>query len=67
MWSVFNQAVRTNSDLEGWHGKLNQRAKKGNLNFYLLVQLLYEQALTMDFNVRLVSENNTKAVSTQQT
>ena len=38
-WSVFCQAVRTNNDVEGWHGKLNRHANKGNINFYLLAQL----------------------------
>jgi len=37
--------------------KLNRHAKKGNLTFYLLVQLLHEQGLMVDFNVRLVSDN----------
>ena len=53
-------AVRTNNDVEGWHGKLNRHANKGNINFYLLAQLLHEQALMVDFSVRLVSESKLK-------
>jgi hypothetical protein len=30
-WSVFNQSIRTNNDVEGWHHKLNRKAHKGNL------------------------------------
>ena len=37
-WNVFNEAVRTNSDVEGWHGMLNRYAKKANLSFYNLVR-----------------------------
>lgn len=59
-WSVFNQAVRTNNDCEGWHGMLNRHAKRGNLTFYLLVRLLHEQSQLVDLQVRLVSENKLK-------
>ncbi|KAL5015438.1 hypothetical protein ScPMuIL_009708 [Solemya velum] len=43
-WSVFGQHIRTNNDVEGWHNRLNQKAKKGNLQFYLLLTLLYQEA-----------------------
>jgi hypothetical protein len=59
-WSVFCQAVRTNNDVEGWHGMLNRHAKRGNLNFYLMVRLLHEQAQLVDMQVRLVSEEKLK-------
>ena len=26
-WSVFNQTVRTNNDVEGWHLRINTRAE----------------------------------------
>lgn len=42
--SVFGQAVRTNNDVEWWHGMHNRHAKGGNLSFYLLVRLLHKQA-----------------------
>ena len=28
-WSVYGVAVRTNNDVEGWHTRLNHRARKG--------------------------------------
>jgi hypothetical protein len=34
-WSVFNQSIRTNNDVEGLLHKLNRKARKGNLQFYL--------------------------------
>ncbi|KAH3781734.1 hypothetical protein DPMN_159638, partial [Dreissena polymorpha] len=43
-WCVFGRSIRTNNDCEGWHHRLNRRAKKGNLPFYLLIQLLCEEA-----------------------
>ena len=43
-WSVFNQAIRTNNDVEGWHHKLNRKACKGNIQFYLLITLMYSEA-----------------------
>jgi hypothetical protein len=36
-WSVFNQSIRTNNDVEGSHHKLlNRKARKGNLQFFLI-------------------------------
>jgi hypothetical protein len=43
-WSVFNRSIRTNNDCEGWHHKINKRAKKANVPFYHLLQLLYDEA-----------------------
>jgi hypothetical protein len=59
-WSVFCQVVRTNNDVEGWHGMLNRHAKRGNLSFYLMVRLLHEQAQLVAMQVRLVSEEKLK-------
>ena len=41
-WSVFQQNIRTNNDVEGWHHKLNKRA--GRIQFYLLLDLLVEES-----------------------
>ena len=59
-WSVFGQVVRTNNDVEGWHGMLNRHAKCGCLSFYLMVRLLYEQTQMVDMQVRLISEEKLK-------
>ena len=59
-WSVFSQAVRTNNDVEGWHGMLNRHAKRGNLSFYLRVRLLHEQAQLVNLQVRLVTDQKLK-------
>ncbi|KAH3721220.1 hypothetical protein DPMN_064139 [Dreissena polymorpha] len=47
------------TEREGWHHRLKRRAKKGNLPFYLLVQLLCEEAKLLNTQVRLVREGNT--------
>ncbi|XP_052225023.1 uncharacterized protein LOC127840650 [Dreissena polymorpha] len=54
-WCVFGRSIRTNNDSEGWHHRLIRRAKKGNLPFYLLVQLLCEEAKLLT-NTGAVSE-----------
>ncbi|KAG1675546.1 hypothetical protein GQR58_014656 [Nymphon striatum] len=33
--TVFGRSIRTNNDVEGWHNRINRRAKKSNLPFYL--------------------------------
>lgn len=40
-WSVYQQAIRTNNDIEGWHNALNRRASgQSGLPLYLLIELL---------------------------
>jgi hypothetical protein len=55
-WTAFYQSVRTNNDLEGWHGRLNRKASKAKLPLYLLIQLLGEEAQCMDAQCQLVTE-----------
>ena len=53
-WSVYETAVRTNNDIEGWHNRLNRQGRP-NMAFYLLIDLLKREA---DFSadvVRLLS------------
>ena len=55
-WSVHGRSIRTNNDVEGWHARLNRRAKKGNLPFYLLIQLLFAEAKDITIQCKLVKE-----------
>lgn len=55
-WSVYGRSIRTNNDVEGWHARLNRRAKKGNLSFYLLVELLFKEAKEIPIQCKLVKE-----------
>lgn len=59
-WSVFNQSVRTNNDVEGWHRRLNHRANRGQLPLYLLIGLLHDESRLASLYVRLVSEGKLK-------
>jgi len=54
-WSVFQKHVRTNNDVEGWHTRINTRGKKGQLPFYLLCHLLYEEARFVQITAEFVS------------
>ncbi|KAG0719438.1 hypothetical protein GWK47_050452 [Chionoecetes opilio] len=53
-WSVFQQKIRTNNDVEGWHCRLNHRGQKANLPFYLLVELLRKESTLVSFAVQFV-------------
>jgi hypothetical protein len=54
--SVFGLTIRTNNDVEGWHRRLNERASRGHLQLYLMIQLLYDEASYVDIQVALISE-----------
>nr|XP_034323200.1 uncharacterized protein LOC105346232 [Crassostrea gigas] len=45
-WPVYNKAIRTNNDCEGWHTRMNVDRAQGrvNVNFYLLLGLLRKEA-----------------------
>ena len=53
-WSVFNLPFRTNNDVEGWHHRMNKKAKI-NTPFYLLVELLHEEANEISTNIELLN------------
>jgi len=58
MLSVYQQQVRTNHDLEGWHRRLNNVARRANLPFYLLVCLLHTEAQSTQHIVPLLSKGH---------
>ena len=64
-WSVFNQAIRTNNDAEGWHHKLNRKACKGNLQFYLLITLMYSEAKRLLTQMKMI-RGETQKIQTQK-
>ena len=55
--SVFGHYTWTNNDVEGWHFRMNEKAKKGQLPFYMLICLLFEEAQQVNIQVCLVSQN----------
>ena len=66
-WSVYQQAIRTNNDIEGWHNALNRRASgQSGLPLYLLIELLDREARLTAVTIRLVSEKKLKRVQRKQ-
>ena len=62
-WSIYQEAVRTNNDIEGWHNALNRHAGGGsNLSLYLLIEILEREAQLTAINIRLVSERKLKRI-----
>ena len=51
-WSVFSLV---GTDVEGWHRRLNFRGRQ-HMCFYMLVQLLHQEARLITIQVRLISE-----------
>lgn len=54
-WSVFGQSVRTNNDVEGWHQRLDSKGR-AKMNFYILLDLLHQEAEMVVLTMKLVSE-----------
>ena len=56
-WSVFMMATSSNNDIEGWHNGLHRRASgRWNMPFYLLIDLLHQEAWLTALRICLVSE-----------
>lgn len=55
-WSVFMQTIRTNNDAEGWHHRINRRARTVGLNFYTLVPLLHREARLIPMHQELLHQ-----------
>ena len=53
---MFARSVRANNDVEGWHYKLNLKARKGQINFYSLITLLYNEARLVTLQVHLLND-----------
>ena len=43
-WGQFDQAIRTNNDVEGFHNKMNHICQKPNVEFSTLVKELHKEA-----------------------
>jgi len=53
---VYRETVRTNNNVEGWHQRLNVKARRGQLDVYQLAPLLHKEAEFMSLQVAQVSE-----------
>ena len=56
--SVFKHSVRSNNDVEGWHRRLNQKASRGQLNMYLLLQLLGNETKLLKVQLTFLKESS---------
>ncbi|KAL8615783.1 hypothetical protein ACOMHN_040278 [Nucella lapillus] len=57
-WSCFYRSIRTNNKVEGWHRRLNSKASSaGNLNLYLMLQLLAEESRLVTRGCQLLKES----------
>jgi hypothetical protein len=59
-WSIFMMPIRTNNDCEGWHNRLNAKSPKGNMNMYVLINLLHEESNAISRQIALLSNNKLK-------
>ena len=59
-WSVYNQSVRTNNDVEGWHHRVNHRGNGTAPPFYRLVPLLFTEAQLVPIISRFICEKKLK-------
>ena len=56
-------AIRSNNDIEGWHHGLHRRASgKWHMPFYMLLDLLHQEARLTALRIRLVSEKKLKRI-----
>ena len=57
-WSIYEQPIRTNNDIEGWHYAVNRRTGGQNgLPLYSLIELLHREARLTAVTIRFVSQN----------
>lgn len=52
MWNVYQQDIRTNNKVEGWHNSLNKSVKKCHPNIYELLNVLKTEQSTTERSVR---------------
>ena len=66
-WSVYQQAIRTNNNIEGWHNALNRgKGGQSGLSMYSLIELLEREARLTAVTIRLVSKRKLKRVQRKQ-
>ena len=56
-WSVFNGAIRTNNNCEGWHRRLNSKLKKNHLPLYPLIDLCAKEAARVPVVRQLIDDD----------
>ncbi|KRX58679.1 hypothetical protein T09_4300 [Trichinella sp. T9] len=59
LWNVHGVSVRTNNHLEGWHSRMNKRARKHHLGFYQFLQLILDEQGKTETVVRQIDDGYT--------
>ena len=60
--NVYLQPVQTNIDVEIWHNRLKVKSGRSNLQMYLLIDLLKQEADNEEVTLKLVSQNRLYSV-----
>jgi hypothetical protein len=60
VWCVFNQSTRTNNDVEGYHRRINEKARNQAHQLYKLIPLLHSESSRVPLQVQLVKESKLK-------
>ena len=55
--NVYLQPIRTCNDVEGWHNRLKVKSGRSNLQMYLLIDSLKQEADNVEVTLKLVSRN----------
>ena len=55
-WCVYQRPIRTNNDCEGWHFRMNAKARKNSLPLYVMIRLLHREWTTVTWQMRMLSE-----------
>jgi len=56
-WDIFKQSIHTNNDIEGCHSRLHGNAKRGQLQFYLLVELPHRASQLVTLQAEYVGKH----------
>ncbi|KRY12864.1 hypothetical protein T12_11089 [Trichinella patagoniensis] len=59
LWTVYGVPVRTNNHLEGWHSRMNKRARKHHLGFYQFLKLILDEQGKTETVVRQIDDGYT--------
>lgn len=59
-WCIFNQSTRTNNDAEGYHRRINEKARNQAHQLYKLIPLLHAESCLVPLQVQLVKEKKLK-------
>ncbi|KRZ15188.1 hypothetical protein T11_8828 [Trichinella zimbabwensis] len=60
LWNVHGVAVRTNNHLEGWHSRVNRRARKHHLGFHQFLRLIIDEQAKTETVVRKMTDGYTR-------